>query len=112
MKISHADSRVVNNIINMLEQEFGKEAPLTICCGKIHDCLGMTLDFSIGGKVQICMEEYIKNMLTELLADMDGTATTPAAEHLFKVNETPTYLDEKEAMFFHHNMVKLLFLYK
>ena len=39
-------------------------------------------------------------------------ATTPAAEHLFKVNETPTYLDEKEAMFFHHNVAKLLFLCK
>ena len=72
----------------------------------------MTLDFSIAGKVQIRMEEYITNMLTELPADMDGMATTPATEHLFKVNETPTYLDEKEAMFFHHNMAKLLFLCK
>ena len=78
MKISHADSRVVDTIINILEQEFGKEAPLTICRGKIHDYLGMTLDFSIAGKVQIRMEEYITNMLTELLADMDGMATTPA----------------------------------
>ena len=30
MNISHADSSVADNIINMLEQEFGKEAPLTI----------------------------------------------------------------------------------
>ena len=72
----------------------------------------MTLNFSIAGKVQIRMEEYITNMLMELLADMDGMATIPAAEHLFKINETPTYLDEKEAMFFHHNMAKLLFLCK
>ena len=112
MKISHVDSRVVDNIINMLEQEFRKEAPLTICHGKIHDYLGMTFDFSIAGKVQICMEEYIKNMLTALPEDMEGMATTPATEHLFKVNETPTYLDEKEAMFFHHNVPKLLFLCK
>ena len=112
MKVSHADSRVVDTIINMLEQEFGKEAPLTICHGKIHDYLGMTLDFSIAGKAQICMEEYITNMLMELQADMDGMATTPAAEHLLKINETPTYLDEKEAMFLHHNVAKLLFLCK
>ena len=39
MKISHADSRVVDNIINMLEQEFRKEAPPTICHEKIHDYL-------------------------------------------------------------------------
>ena len=112
MKISHADSRVVDTIINMLEQEFGKEAPLTICRGKIHDYFGMTLDFTLAGKVQICMEEYITSMLTDLPADMDGMATTLAAEHLFKINETPTYLDKKEAMFFHHNVAKLLFLCK
>ena len=100
MKISHADSRIVDTIINMLEQEFGKEAPLTIRHGKIHEYLGMTLDFTLAGKVQIRMEEYIANMLTELPGDMDGMATTPAAEHLFKINETPAYLDKKKAMFF------------
>ena len=112
MKISHGDSRVVDRIIKMLEAEFGKEAPLTICRGKIHDYLGMTLDFSIDGKVQISMEDYIRAMLAELPEDMAGMATAPAAEHLFKVNKTPTYLDEKDAMFFHHNMAKLLFLCK
>ena len=112
MRISHADSRVVDNIIDMLEQEFGKEAPLTIRRGKIHNDLGMVLDFTIAGKVIICMDNYIKNMLSELPEDMEGVATTPAAEHLFKVNETLTYLDKKEAMFFHHNVAKLLFLCK
>ena len=72
----------------------------------------MTLDFSLDNKVQIRMEDYIKNMLSELPANMDGTATTPAAEHLFKINDTPTYLNENDAMFFHHNVAKLLFLCK
>ena len=112
MKISHANSRIVDTIINMLEQEFGKEAPLTICHGKVHEYLGMTLDFTLAGKVQIRMEDYIINMLTELPEDMDGMASTPATEHLFKINDTPTYLDKKEAMFFHHNVAKLLFLCK
>ena len=112
MKISHADSRIVDGIIAMLETEFGKEAPLTVHRGKVHDYLGMTLDFSIDGKVRVSMEDYIKTMLAALPEDMNGTATTPAAEHLFKVNETPTYLNEKDAMFFHHNVAKLLFLCK
>ena len=112
MKISHVDSRVVDNIIKTLEQEFRKEAPLTIQRGKIHDYLGMVLDFTNPGKVAIRMEDYIRNMLTELPEDMEGMATTPATEHLLKVNEAPTYLNEKEAMFFHHNVAKLLFLCK
>ena len=65
MKILHVDSRVVDNIIKTLEQEFGKEAPLTILRGKIHDYLGMVLDFTNPGKVAIRMEDYIRNMLTE-----------------------------------------------
>ena len=112
MKISHADTKIVDDVINRLEQDFGKEAPLTICQGKIHDYLGMTLDFSLPGKVQISMEQYIRNMLSELPEDMEGTATTPAAEHLFKINETPTCLNDTDAMFFHHNVAKLLFLCK
>ena len=112
MKISHVDTKIVDDVIKRLEREFGKEAPLTIRRGKIHDYLGMTLDFSLPGKVQISMEEYIRNMLSELPEDMEGTATTPAAEHLFKINEAPTYLGDAEAMFFHHNVAKLLFLCK
>ena len=112
MKISHAHSQVVTDIINQLEQEFGKEAPLTIRRGNIHDYLGMMLDFSLPGKVQIRMEEYIRNMLAELPEDMTGLAMTPAAEHLFKINDTPTHLTDEDAMFFHHNMAKLLFLCK
>ena len=104
MKISHVNSKVVDNIIKTIEQEFGNEAPLTIRRGKIHDYLGMVLHFTNLGKVAIRIEDYIRNMLTDLPEEMEGVATTPAAEHLFKVNETPTYLSEKEGMFFHHNV--------
>ena len=51
-------------------------------------------------------------MLAELPEDMEGLATTPAAEHLFKINDTPTHLTDEDAMFFHHNVAKLLFLCK
>ena len=112
MKISHVDNRVVDDMIKTIELEFGKEAPLTIRRGKLHDYLGMVLDFTNPGKVAIRMEDYITNMLAQLPEDMEGVATTPATEHLLKVNETPTYLNEEEAMFFHHNVAKLLFLCK
>jgi hypothetical protein len=34
-----------------LSEEFGKEAPLTITRGKVHEYLGMQLDFTTPGKV-------------------------------------------------------------
>ena len=113
LKISHVDPAVVTEVIELLNNEFGKEGPLTINRGKCHDYLGMTLDFSTPKKVQIRMDDYIKNMLAELLPEMDGKATTPAPNHLFEVNnDNPTPLDKTQLEFLHHNVAKLLFLCK
>jgi hypothetical protein len=96
LKISHLDSNVVSEIISKLSGVFGKEAPLTINHGKVHDYLGMVIDYSIDGKVKIVMSEYIKGILEEMPSDMDGEATTPAANHLFEVNvDDPKVLDHK-----------------
>ena len=113
LKISHVDPEVVTNVIKQLENEFAKNAPLTITRGKTHDYLGMTLDYGIDGRVQIKMFDYIENMLKGLPTDMDGESATPAANHLFEVNEKdPVMLDKEQADMFHHNVAKLLFLCK
>jgi hypothetical protein len=113
LKISHVDPAVVSDIISLLSSEFGKESPLTINRGKVHDYLGMTIDYTQDGKVKIIMEDYIKNILVELPEDMNGESPTPAGTHLFEINgKNPSYLDDKMAMFFHHNVAKLLFLCK
>ena len=88
LKISHIDSNAVDQVIGLLRDEFGQEGPLTVTRGKIHDYLGMTLDFSIPQKDQIHMYDFINKMLVHLPIDMDGTAQTPAADHLFTVNPT------------------------
>jgi hypothetical protein len=46
LKISHVDSAAVSTVIRMIDEEFGKEAPITVARGKAHDYLGMTLDHS------------------------------------------------------------------
>jgi hypothetical protein len=112
LKISHVDPKVVSSVLEQLEEEFGKEAPLTITRGKIHDYLGMTLDFSTIGKIMVTMIDYIISMLKDLPADMDGEAATGAANHLFEVNENATKLDEKTALMFHNLVAKMLFLCK
>jgi hypothetical protein len=113
LKISHVDHNVVSHVIDQLDEEFGKEAPLTKTRGLVHEYLGMTLDYSNPGKIMILMIDYIQAMLDELPADMDGEAATPAANHLFEVNEKdPVMLDESTSILFHHNVAKLLFLCK
>ena len=46
LKISHIDPTVVENIIDMLNERYGKETPMTVTRGRVHDYLGMTLEFS------------------------------------------------------------------
>lgn len=112
LKISHVDPDVVAEFIRMIDEEFSKEAPITISHGKVHEYLGMTLDYSEQGVVKIVMSDYIRSMLSELPGDMDGEAVTPAANHLFETRADAQKLDESTAQFFHHNVAKLLFLCK
>ena len=113
LKISHVDPNVVTDVISQLEAEFGVEAPLTIMRGKIHDYLGMVLDYTIDGKIQIKMNDYVATVLEEAPLDMKGESATPAAAHLFEVNQTnATLLDAETADEFHHIVAKLLFLCK
>jgi len=113
LKISHEDPKVVDWVIDQLKKEFAKEADLTITRRKIHEYLGMTLDYRESGKIKISMFDYIRNMLADLPEDMNGTSVTPAGENLFTVNqENPTKLSEEQSDFFHTNVAKLLFLCK
>jgi hypothetical protein len=66
IKISHEGPEVVSQIIELLKGADGKEVPLMITRGKIHEYLGMTLDFSAEGKVRITMLKYIRDMLEEM----------------------------------------------
>jgi hypothetical protein len=111
LKISHVETKVVDDVITLLEREFGKEAPLTVQRGRVHDYLGMCLDFSSPGKLVVSMESYIKSMIEEMPNDMIGTAVTPAAPHLFTVNTiNPDFLTESDAEVFVHMVMQLLYL--
>ena len=113
LKISHIDHNVVTDVISQLEAEFGVEAPLTIMCGKVHNYLGMVLDYTVDGKIQIKMDNYVATVLEEAPLDMKGESATPAAAHLFEVNQTnATLLDAETADKFHHIVAKLLFFFK
>lgn len=64
VKISHADRAVVvEDIIDLLKEEFGKISPLTIVHGEIHEYLGMTLDYSAKGKVTFSTYDYLEEIV-------------------------------------------------
>jgi hypothetical protein len=69
----------------------------------------MTLDSSEPGCVKLDMRACAKKTLDEMPEDMDGTATSPAADCLFKIVEGMENLDEMASEFFHATVAKLLF---
>ena len=110
LKILHAEKAVVDNILKKLNEKFGKNSPITTTRGKVLEYLGMTIDYRKKGKVTFSMEEYIKKLLEEAPYDMNGTAKTPAANHLFNVNDGAKKLAYDKAELFHHMVAKLLYL--
>ena len=113
IKISHCDAEIAENIVGLLDKEYGKEAPLVVTWGKVHEYLRMTVDFSEEGKVKFYMQDYIKALLAEAPEEiMKGSAAMPAANHLFQINPVAIKLDMKQAETFHHLMAKLLYLCK
>jgi hypothetical protein len=116
LKISHIDSKTVDMILDKLNEKYGtKEAPLTVTRGKVYDYLGMTLDFTEEGKVMIKMDDYVEGILEEARDDMSGESATPAADHLFTVNEEPDsehMLLTEDSEYFHTMTAKLLLLSK
>ena len=111
LKVSHVDASEVEKFVQCMEATFGQDTPLTVSWGQVHDYLGMTLDFRTKGEVQINMEHYIDMMLQDAPEEMKGVATTPAASHLFKVNEKdPHYLGTEQKKVFVHLVMQGLYL--
>ena len=113
LKISHHDSRVVDDILHALNERYGKESPLVITRGRVHEYLGMKMDFSKPGQVVLSMPEYIDSLIKETPSDLTkGASTTPAAGHLFTTNAEAQKLCDDQASEYHHLVAKLLYLAK
>ena len=84
LKVSHKQTSVVDEKISYLRTKYEKVGTMTVRRGKVHDYLGMTLDFSQPGKFIVSMENYLDAVLNNLPEEMNGTALSPAADHLFK----------------------------
>jgi hypothetical protein len=118
LKISHVDPAVVDEFIAWARDKY--EDPeitkLKPSRGKVHDYLGITLDYSTEGKVKISMPDYIEKMLEEF-PYMDQVnelkkVSTPAAEFLFTVNDKAEKLKDGVREDFHTTVAKGLFLCK
>ena len=113
-KVSHAEESELDDFIQWVKDNY--EDPeigmVKVTCGKVHNFLGMVLDFTSDGEVKIDMQEYVDKMIESFPYDDVKTATTPAANHLFQVRDEVKVLEEERAVKFHNMVAKGLFLCK
>ena len=110
LKVSHVDAAVNTQLILELAKNYGPG--VTISRGKVHDYLGMDLDYTGNKNVKISMIKYLKKIIIAFPEEITTTAKTPAAEHLFKTadgSDTSKRLSEEQAQAFHHTVAQLFF---
>ena len=88
---------------------------MKICRCKIHDYLGMNLDYTIKGEINTTMIPYIKERIQDFREhdpNPDKKANAPAVEFLFKVDVKSSLIDNSRAKVFHTFFSKALFATK
>jgi Reverse transcriptase (RNA-dependent DNA polymerase) len=55
VKASHIEESVVEDLISKMQEEYGKDAPLTVSHGKVLEYISMKIDYSNTGKVMFSM---------------------------------------------------------
>ena len=81
--------------------------------GKIHEYLGMTINYSFQGKVKFIMTDFVDGIIGETPPELlKVELQMPAALDLFKVNQEAEKLKKEQREQFHHLMAKHLYLTK
>ena len=111
-KISHVDENVVTKVIDMVKGYFGD---LVLTRGKAHTFLGIKFKITDDKKVEMSMKNQIQegiDMIESCGEELDTDVMSPAAKHLFMVNEDAERLPEKQRETFHSITAKMLFITK
>ena len=81
--------------------------------GKVHDYLGMEMDFSTSGEVQVKMGRYVQDMVASYpnQTEIQKEVVSLASDGLFQIRESPKLTAER-ADIFHTIVAKGLFVAK
>jgi hypothetical protein len=102
LMISHLKQEEIMQVVQQIKDIYGKNLKENV--GTVHDCLGMTFDYSFDKEVRINMWDYIKKVIREFPEEITGVCATPASDYLFKVREDGTKLNEELVEAFSHKL--------
>ena len=114
LKASHKDSKIIDEFLEWVTKTYGSIGEVKITRGKVHDYLGMKLDYRVKGQVSINMVDYVENMLKSFPQEhlQGAKVASPWNENLFKVNEHSKPLSTEMQKQFHTTTAQGLFACK
>ena len=113
LKVSHKNEDAVTALTLKLDLLYGPKT--TISRGKLHEYLGMDIDWlTKPGVMIVSMVKYIQNIIEEFPEAIKSTSPYPAGNHLFDIREESDrkVLPKEQARQFHCTVAQLLFLCK
>jgi hypothetical protein len=119
-KISCVDKKANDDLIEALREEYESifedgTGAMKVSRGKVHEYLGMTLDYSVKGQCKITMFKYIDEMLKTFetaAPNATGVKSCAAPKDLFSADESCEKLPVPQAEKFHSLVAKMLFATK
>ena len=110
---SHVNTRINDEFAKWLQNKYGTYGDVKVTRGKVHDYLGMILDFREDKKLIVDMTKYVKGMLDEFPTKFEESdkTSTPASDDLFK-ECTGKVLLKRDSEIFHRTVAKGFFLSK
>jgi len=114
LKVSHINPKEIDHFVKWVQETYGSISEVKSTRRKIHDYLGMKLDFSIDGHVTIDMKDYVTTIIESFPKDVliKGNVGSPWTDSLFKVNQKSKLLDKSKSEQFHTTTAQALFLCK
>ena len=108
-KLSHADEKVVTEIIKEISKHFGD---LAVTRGRSHNFLGIDILLGEDGLVEISQHDQVQEALNKFGETCDNHVSSPCANHLWDVNENAEKLSKEKSDLFHSIVAKLLYITK
>ena len=130
-KISHVSSKVVDATIEWLRKEYevifyDGSGAMKVRRGKIHEYLGMLMDFTTKGEVHITMLKHLDDVVEtfekaqaiynkgfkEVKRKRSASQLTAAPKDLFVINDECEKLPKEQREQFHQVVAKAIYLWK
>ena len=73
LKLSHKDSRVNGEFETWIQKNYGQQGRVAQHCGKIHEYLGMEIDYLKKGKVKFGMINYVESLIKDFPMKLKST---------------------------------------